>query len=380
MNEPVRHLYIHVPFCPTKCSYCAFVTHVGSLKLVPAYVESLRLDITRQQAERLPAPLDTVYFGGGTPSLLTPPQIESVLDAVGETFGLREDAEVTLEAHPSTVDQPVLRGFRSAGVTRVSFGGESFNRAELRAVGREQDAGAVARAVTWSRAAGFDSIALDFMYGLPLQTAKSWRRTLDAAVATGVDHLSLYPLSVESGTVFARRQREGRLRLPSDGAVAEMYTAACDVLRGHGYGHYEVSNWARPGHECRHNLAYWRNREFYAVGVGAHGYLKPHRTERVRRTSRYIDLVSAGLDPVERRETIDTTIEDAETVMLGLRLLQDGVDMRDLAANSGHDLRTSRREALDELSANGLIRLTGDRVMLAEEAVPVANEVWQRLM
>jgi oxygen-independent coproporphyrinogen-3 oxidase len=194
------------------------------------------------------------------------------------------------------------------------------------------------------------------------------------------DHLSLYPLSIEPRTVFARRRRENALLVPEDEAVAEMYHLACDRLREAGYTHYEVANWSLPGHECRHNLACWYNRELYAIGVGAHGYLKPYRTENIRQTGRYIERIAAGESPVESSILVDRSVELSETVMLRLRLLQDGLDLRELERSFGRDTVSRFGPEVRELTAAGLLKRERGRVALMESAVPVANEVWQRFV
>jgi len=214
--DRIRHLYIHIPFCPSKCEYCAFVTHIGSLKLVPDYVASLAREATTLSENSRSGHLHTVYFGGGTPSMLQPDQIGSVLTHMQDCFGFAPDCEITIEAHPLTVDHHHLFGYRAAGVTRISFGAESMSDSELRRVGRRHTAAQVEQAVRSARNAGFASVALDLMYGLPGQTIDSWRMTLERALALQVDHLSLYPLSVEPRTVFRRKLTRGQLALPDD--------------------------------------------------------------------------------------------------------------------------------------------------------------------
>ncbi|MGH2444007.1 MAG: radical SAM family heme chaperone HemW, partial [Chloroflexota bacterium] len=341
VNSP-RHLYVHVPFCPSKCSYCAFVTHVGSLKLMPDYLNALMIDLRRQAAGRWGEPLETVYIGGGTPSLMHPEQVHSLLCCVEQAFGLHPDCEITMEAHPDTVNREKVHGFREAGVNRISFGGESLQAGELAALGRGHTPGRVLDAVAWSGDAGFRVVALDLMYGLPGQTRASWEETLRLAVNSGLQHLSLYPLSIEPRTVFARRRVQGRLVVPADDAVSEMYATACGTLRDRGFQHYEVASWSLPGMACRHNLAYWLNQQFYAAGVGAHGYLKPYRTERMTGTRKYIDAMTSGLDPVIHREPISAGIELQETIMLRLRLLLQGLQLEDIQKEFGVDLTCTR--------------------------------------
>lgn len=380
MSEPVAHLYAHIPFCPAKCPYCAFVTHVGSLKLLEPYLAALVREAEGLARVRPGGPLRTVYFGGGTPSLMSPDQIRAVLAHLDRLFGLTSDCEVTLEAHPATVDPPTLQRFRAAGVTRLSTGGESLSPAELSHLGRKHTSERVLEVIDLARQAGYDSVNVDFMYGIPLQTLESWEETLQRALGAEPDHLSLYPLSIEPRTVFCRRWKERMLEVPGDDLVAEMYHLACRKLRAAGYYHYEVANWALPGHRSQHNLAYWYNRDFYAIGVGAHGYLRPYRTENVTQTRRYIDLVLSGACATADRVHVDPPTELAETIMLRLRLLEEGLDLADLRSRFGLDLADRRAGEIAELVASGLLQASESRLLLTEAAVPVANEVWQRFM
>lgn len=375
----IRHLYLHIPFCPKKCTYCAFVTHIGSVKLVEPYVQALIAEMDLLPTTAPSDGLDTVYLGGGTPSMLTPAQVASILDAADRCIGIRPNCEVTLEAHPATVTGASLAGYRLAGITRLSFGAETLQPEELRALGRDHAPGSALDLIRWSRRAGVQ-VAVDLMYGLPLQTPQSWRESLRRITDAGPDHLSLYPLSIEPKTVFARRQRRGDLTVPDDDAVVSMYHDACEITRRSGYLHYEVANWARNGHECRHNLAYWYNRQFYGAGVGAHGYLAPYRTENMRGTRAYIERLSAGMSPIASKEPINASIALAETVVLRLRLLREGLDLTHLRRQFGPDAVNSISPDLRWASDLGLLEVDGDRVLLAEHAVPLANEVWDRFV
>lgn len=380
MDEPVAHIYVHIPFCPVKCPYCAFVTHVGSLKLMEPYLDALVAEAAALRRDRPGGPLRTIYFGGGTPSLMTPRQLVRLLDRLDGLFGRAEDCEVTLEAHPGTVGPTELAGFAAAGVTRLSFGGESLQVRELEHLGRTHSGDRVVELVSLAEGAGFASVSVDLMYGVPAQTLHSWDATLRRILSVRPHHLSLYPLQVEPRTVYGLRKRRRQLQTPEDEVVAEMYALACARLRAAGYEHYEVASWALEGHRCRHNLAYWQNREFYAVGVGAHGYLKPYRTENVRGTKRYIEMVAEGRSPLAERTSIGRREELTETVMLGLRLLRDGLDLDGVSRRFGVDLRKRFAADLQELMTRNLVSLESGRLTLAESAVPIANEIWERLI
>ncbi len=328
------------------------------------------------RAAAIEGPVETVYLGGGTPSMLSPGQVGAFLDAVRRGMGLMARAELTMEAHPNTLSRDALEGYRRAGINRLSIGAESLDGSILKTVGREYSAARVLEVVRQARAAGFANVSLDLMYGLPGQGVGSWRRTLDTLRAIQPDHVSLYPLSVEPGTVFARR--EAQLHLPSDDAVVEMYHHACGVLREAGYEHYEVANWARSGHRSRHNLACWKNVPFAAVGVGAHGYLHGQRYVNMRGVKKYIDTVAGGTTTTISSETIDAPTELDDYLMLGLRLLTDGVSLEEVDRNFGTEVESRVLDAASGLG--GDLRVERGRVMLREEAVPMANAVWSRFI
>ncbi len=378
-RAPIRHLYAHIPFCPTKCDYCAFVTHIGSDELIAPYVSALTLEASSLAARARGGTLETVYLGGGTPSMLTPQQISRLLSTFGECFGIAPGAEITVEARPTTVNAEKLEGYLQAGVNRISFGIESLARNELAALGRLGDERSPMAALEDARNAGFLSIAADLMYGIPLQTSASWAETLQHLVSWCPDHLSLYPLSIEPKTVFHRRWHRRQLAVPTDDQVVEMYHIACEALTDAGYLHYEVGSWCRGGHQCRHNLAYWHNREFFGLGVGAHGYVESRRTVNVRQTARYVELIQAGSDPTLEAEVIDPQTRRIETIMLNLRLLSEGLEMDRVREEHGWNMRERCATELTALSSAGLIRVHRGRVFLSESAVPVANEVWERL-
>ncbi len=378
--DVAESLYIHIPFCPAKCPYCAFVTHVGSLKLIEPYLDALVMEAEMVAGTAPLRLLHTVYLGGGTPSMLSPDQLRRLLAQVDRIFGLAAGAEISLEAHPDTVDRAKLAGFRQAGATRISFGGESLQSSELVALGRTHGRSRVLSALEEAREVGFDDINVDFMYGLPGQTAQSWEATLEAIVAAGPDHLSLYPLSIEPRTVFARLHDRNRLELPPDDLVVDMYYLACTRLARAGYEHYEIANWSLPGHQSRHNLAYWYNRDFFAIGVGAHGYLRPYRFENLTQTGRYIETVLGGGSPRKSTIYIDNDVECTETVMLRLRLLGDGLDTCEIQKRYGLDLLQRFAADIEILTEANLLRITDQTLYLDETAVPVANEVWSRFV
>lgn len=380
MIPPARHLYIHIPFCPAKCPYCAFVTHIGSLKLVGPYLEAVQAEMMRAARLSLAADLDTVYLGGGTPSLLTGEEIAVLLQRASSVFSLSPAVEITVEAQPSTVTPESLREYRDAGVTRLSFGVESLDTSTLAALRRGYDRAGVKRAVDTAREAGFEDISGDLIYGLPGQTAGRWAEDLETLLALELPHISLYPLSVEAGTEYALLQRRGRLRVPEEETVVGMYETACELLRGAGYEHYELANWARPGHRCRHNLAYWRRVPYLGVGVGAHSYLPPFRTENISGVKRYIGIMESGEDPAARLDPLGPQSALAEGAALGLRLLADGLDLSQLAESERVDIQALYGGDVDRLIAEGALQQRGANVRLCERLALVGNEIWGRFI
>ncbi|HRQ13750.1 MAG TPA: radical SAM family heme chaperone HemW [Promineifilum sp.] len=295
-------LYLHIPFCRARCSYCDFNTYTTLGDLQGEYVAALAREIRlvgdtgrageagRAGDER--AAVDTIFFGGGTPSLLTPEQVATLLAAVRDSFALASDAEITMEANPGTVDEAWLAAVRALGVNRLSFGVQSALPHELALLGREHDFAAAVTALSAARAAGFDNLNLDLIYGLPGQSVADWQRTLDAALPLGVEHVSLYCLTIEPGTPMQRWLHNGTIMAPDPDTAADQYEAACHALAAAGYGHYEISNWARPGRECRHNIVYWRNRPYLGLGAGAHGMAGGYRYQVVRQPRTYIKRIT----------------------------------------------------------------------------------------
>lgn len=347
--------------------------------MLEPYLTALVLEAERV-VEPGQAPLQTIYFGGGTPSMLSPEQLGRLLTRFREIFAIAPDAEITLEAHPDTVDKAKLAGFREAGATRVSFGGESLRPNELRSLGRTHARGRVLEVLAEARAAGFADINVDLMYGVPHQTLPSWDATLSDVLAASPQHLSLYPLSIEPRTVFARLRDRNQLELPADGAIVDMYSLASRRLSEAGYDHYEIANWAWPGHQSRHNLAYWRNDDFHAIGVGAHGYLRPVRFENATQTGRYIETVLAGGNPRRVEIHTDAALECNETIMLGMRLLLEGLDTQRIRDRYGVNMLERFADDIAALTAAHLIRVERSRLYLTEAAVPVANEIWSRFI
>jgi oxygen-independent coproporphyrinogen-3 oxidase len=378
-------LYLHIPFCRTRCTYCAFNTYANAGDLIPAYVAAMCRELTWLGAGQ---PIHTVYFGGGTPSLLSPAQVAGLLDTVRCAFDVAPDVEITLEANPGSVDGEYLYRLRSTGVNRLSIGMQSAHAQELRLFARQHEAGAVGKTVADARRAGFDNLSLDLIYGVPNQTLTLWRESVEAALVLEPDHLSLYALALEAGTPLARQVERGDLPAPDDDLAADMYELADNRLRAAGFAQYEISNWAKPGRACRHNLQYWRNAPYLGLGAGAHGYAAGIRYEIVRPIRRYIDLAMQQESPlpfpmtptVERWEVIDTPAAMAEHMLTGLRLIEEGVNVADFQQRFGVPIREVYGSALDWLTRHDLLRDDGDAIRLTPRARLISNRVFIQFM
>jgi putative oxygen-independent coproporphyrinogen III oxidase len=318
--DPSFGVYLHVPFCLTRCHYCDFVTYTGMEGLRRPYAAALLEEAAMAAAALGPAPpaVTSVFVGGGTPTLLPVGDLARVLTRLRELLPFAPGAEVTVEANPETVDQAVAEGLAGAGVTRVSMGAQSFDDRVLAALGRAHDAGRVAAAVAALRAAGVPAVNLDLIYGGPGEDAASWSATLAAAVALAPEHLSAYALTIEPATKFGRLVAAGRMAEPAEDDLADRYEVACATLAAAGYAHYEVSNWARGAHASRHNLTYWRRGRFLGLGAGAHEFDGTVRRWNVNGVPAYLEAVRERRRPTGGEERLDP--EQARFEALALRL------------------------------------------------------------
>lgn len=390
-------LYLHIPFCHAKCHYCDFNSYAGMLGLREEYVAALRDEILlagrrARLADGQPRRCRTVFFGGGTPSLLTAAQVSELLAAIRAAFALDPDAEVTMEANPGALEYSQLDAVRAAGVTRLSMGAQSFDPALLRWMGRIHSPEEIETAFQAARAAGFSNVSLDFIFALPGQTQAIWMDTLERAIALGPDHLSLYNLIVEEGTPLFNWVQRGSVREVDEDTAADMYEAAQERLARAGYLQYEISNWARPGHACAHNLTYWRNTPWIGLGAGGASFYSGQRFTETRPIRAYIARVREALAAdgetgvetlpaaaIAGRETISRELEMAETAMLGLRL-SEGVSLDVFAARYGAGFWETFGERLAEFGALGLIAEAAGWVRLTTRGRMVGNEIFARLL
>lgn len=364
MTRGASHLYAHLPFCAARCGYCAFVVEVGALDRRDDYAAALRAELA-MEAGRL-GTLETVYLGGGTPTLMRPHRLRGLLDDLAPRLAV--DAEVSVEANPETVDRDALRALRAAGVTRVSLGAQSFQPRLLAALDRGASPDQVRRAVTCVQDAGFRSVSVDLLFGVPGQTDEELEADLAAVTALGVDHVSWYELEIKPGTALERMGAEP----PDEDRAADAYERVVEGLEAAGFRWYETANFARPGHECRHSLAYWSAADYLGIGVGAVSTVGGVRWRNAPGVDRYIAAVGGGAPPRRETEALDDDTRRRERWMLGLRVDRD-LDI-DWAGAPDHP------EALDRLEAGGLVRRAGSRVALTRRGRFIQNAVLQELM
>jgi len=378
-------VYIHIPFCRARCSYCDFATGAYEGALAETYVRALAREIETfahddahafaHDDERVE--VDTVYFGGGTPSLLSTAQAARLLDAVARRFKVCAGAEVTLEMNPGTVTPDSLRALRALGINRASFGAQTFDDRDLRRLGRTHNAADTRRTLSMLRDAGFDNISFDLIAGLPEQTLDAWERNLDEALRLRPEHLSLYLLEVHAGTPLAEQIREGRYRAPDADLAAEMYRLLVERTRAAGLAQYEISNFCAPGRESRHNMKYWTGDPYFGFGCSAHSFDGASlRWSNERDTLAYVRLIEEKGSAVVTRDRLDADERSAEALFLGLRLLARGVNLAEHRARFRRDVRADYAEDLARFREAGLITIEGDTLRLTPAGALLSNEVF----
>jgi oxygen-independent coproporphyrinogen-3 oxidase len=382
-------LYLHVPFCAARCTYCAFNTYTHLDHLIEPFTEALAREITIVGSSRPGIVLGTIFFGGGTPSMLTPAQFHRLFEAIHAVFALAPDAEISLEANPVDCREPYLRDLRHVGFSRISIGMQSAIQSELTLFNRRHTNDDVAAAVRTARRAGFDNINLDLIFGTPGQTLADWSVSLEQMLHLRPEHVSLYALTLEEQTPMKAWVDKGKMPAPDDDAAADMYEFASERLATAGYEQYEISNWCQPGYACRHNLQYWLNDDYLGVGPGAHGWAGGVRYATLLSPHRYIEAMRAAegrsFTYPHTPATVDAVVtarEDAiaETLLMGLRLTQRGIVRAEFAARFGEDLLAARGGVLERFARHGLLEITPDAVRLTSSGRLLANQIMRELV
>ncbi len=367
-------LYVHIPFCSSRCSYCDFATGLYQSEHAERYVRCLIHDIRSSQYHG--ENVDTIYFGGGTPSLLAPAQLDRILASLHDNFKIATETEITLEINPGSATPEKLRAFRSLGVNRASFGAQTFDDAELAKLGRSHNTADALRTFADLREAGFTNVSFDLIAGLPGQTLDGWRRNIKQALDLAPEHLSFYLLEVHSGTPLAEHIRRGIQSQPDDDLAGVMYEWMLEQATAAGYEHYEISNLCRPGFHSRHNVKYWTAAPYYGFGCSSHSYDgETRRWSNQRDVLKYVEMVESGGSPVVEEQQLEQTDVRAEAVFLGMRLMH-GVDLRRYRESFGVDLRDEHADDLDRFFKAGLIELDGDLIRLTRTGALLSNEVF----
>jgi oxygen-independent coproporphyrinogen-3 oxidase len=367
-------LYVHIPFCSSRCSYCDFATGLYQSELAERYVSALVEEIrSSRYAGQF---VDTIYFGGGTPSLLQPSQLDRILNALHERFAIDQAPEITIEINPGSVNAEKLREFRRLGINRASFGAQTFDDTELAKLGRSHNAADTLRTFADLRAAGFSNISFDLIAGLPGQTLDRWQRNVQIALELQPEHLSFYLLEVHSGTPLAEHIRRGLQPAPDEDLAGVMYEWMLESTATAGYEHYEISNLCRPGFHSRHNVKYWTGAPYYGFGCSAHSYDgRTRRWSNHRDVLKYVTLVESGAGLVVDEQQLSEIDVRAEALFLGMRLMR-GVNLRDYRESFGVDLRDEHAADLDRFRKAGLVEFEGDLMRLTRTGALLSNEVF----
>ena len=389
-GESALGLYLHIPFCSAKCGYCDFNSYENLDHLIPDYTPALVHELELWAPATKQHHVTSVFFGGGTPSLTSLEDLEAITTAVRERYNVDPEAEWTLEANPTELTEEHLVGMRALGINRLSMGAQSMHADELELLDRQHTPGRVVEAVTAARAAGFDNLNLDLIFGLINHTEERWRDTLEQVLALDPEHLSCYALTVEPETALYYRVQKGLLPEPDPDIAASQYEWTQQRLAQAGYEHYEISNWAKPGRRCEHNLVYWRAEPYLGLGAGAHSFFVGRRFANVDAPNRYVDAINASVEERAERgrgtmqqiaggETPDEATDRADTAILGLRLLE-GIDEATFEARYGVTLDAEFGAALERHVGLGLLERSDGRVRLTERGLLLSNEVFIDLL
>lgn len=393
MDAQTLSIYLHIPFCRTMCTYCAFNTYTGMESIIPRFVDALATEINYLGKTAPHTPVHTIFFGGGTPSLLSIPHYHTLFDALIKSFNILPDAEISLESNPNDLTADYLAGLRSVGFNRISMGMQTSNHAELTMLNREHDTAQVVNAVQNAQAVGFDNISIDLMFGLPNQTLASWEQTLQQVINMQIQHISAYNLILEGNTPLKDDVDAGTLPTPDDDLAADMYDLITDKLPQAGFQQYEITNWAIPGHESQHNIQYWLNAPYLGLGPGAHGFADGVRYIVKRYPQKYIDsLLPVGeatqneqlafprTPAVSKAIKVNREEDMKETIMMGMRLLCEGINREKFKTRFGEDIVALKKEAMDKHVDFGLLEVTNENIRLTQAGRLLSNAVIRDLI
>lgn len=380
-GEGAPGLYVHIPFCRTKCGYCSFTSYPCRHEPPAGYLTAVNAEARRMAAQPWPLArqFTTLFIGGGTPTIYGGSDLAELIGELRSLFAFAAHPEITVECNPNTISRETLTALKAAGVNRLSIGVQAFSDRLLNAIGRSHTRAEALAAIRLAREAGFDNLNLDLIFGLPGQAIADLRESLADALAFRPEHLALYELMIEEQTPFARLAAAGKLRLPDDEAMADMDILAQEMLASHGLIRYEISNYARPGRECVHNLNYWRNGSYLGLGAAAVSSLNGLRLRNVAAPERYMALVHNGKAPYAEAEALGCAARFRETVIMGLRL-PGGVAIPELAARFGLTPRDYYGTTVEKLVAQGMLAFADNRMRLTPHGLPVANQVLAQLV
>jgi len=372
-------LYIHIPFCKAKCHYCDFNSCAGTESSIPDYFNALKSEMQLYTSELSDYNVNTIFIGGGTPSYVEPHNIYEVLNLCGRCFSIDSKAEITMEANPGTLSYEKLVSYRVSGINRLSIGLQAWQNKHLSALGRIHRISDFTNNFSEARKAGFRNINVDLIFGFPGQTMGEWHETLANTVELGMEHVSCYSLIIEEGTVFGDRFEKGSLIPLEDDTDREMYHTAIDTLTKHGFKHYEISNFARSGYECRHNLIYWKTGQYIGIGAGAHSYFNGSRFNNVSGIDEYISRIAREGLHRENEQLIDADEQMKEFMMLGFRLV-DGIDADEFKTRFGVDVLEVFGSQISGLEKRKLLKTENGRFKMTEAGLDLANQVYMEFV
>lgn len=368
-------IYIHIPFCVKKCRYCDFNSYKIDIEKKKRYIKALEKEIEVYSKMDNKRKIDTIFLGGGTPSILKPDEIESIFEKLNSSFDISEDAEITMECNPGTLDEEKLNAMKKSGVNRLSIGLQAVQNDILEYIGRIHTFEEFEKTYNLVRKCGFDDVNIDLMYNLPNQREKEWMETLEKVVSLNPEHISAYSLILEEGTELCDMYERGEFTLSGDDTDIKMYRYTIDYLKENGYMQYEISNYAKPGKECRHNIIYWKCDNYIGLGAGASGYIGNRRYSNIPEVDEYNETVEAGKLPVLSEEVLTDEEKFEELVFMGLRM-NEGVLYKDFEKISGIDIRKYRKEIIERLKKDNLIECDENRIKLTQSGREISNKVF----